>query len=387
MVAKRKTPSVTSPFLSSSLLFNVLGVDHTKDSHKQMHYSTLYIFCQYAGKLLYLIMSTMDSKIRGVNLGGWLILERWITPSVFADSTAKDESSLMQENGAAERIEQHRQTFISEADFAWLEANGVNAVRIPVGYWLFDGDPPYTACAQYLDWAMTMAEKYNLRVLIDLHGVKGSQNGKDHSGKIGESGWFKKRAYQRETIVTLRRLAERYQDSPALWGIELINEPSLGPIKYFMLLRFYRESYRELVTILRPDTRVVFSDGFVPWLFTGALRRIGGYPPVMAVHWYQFGRTRIERYFAKLARRPIDIARLQRAQPVIIGEWSGMLSHETLEDIPQSEQRRLEAVHIQRQLEAYAEAEGWFYWTYKTEGASIWSFREQVGRGVLLLER
>ena len=25
-----------------------------------------------------------DNKIRGVNLGGWLVLERWMTPSVFA---------------------------------------------------------------------------------------------------------------------------------------------------------------------------------------------------------------------------------------------------------------------------------------------------------------
>ncbi len=27
-------------------------------------------------------------KLRGVNLGGWLVLEKWITPSLFADLAA-----------------------------------------------------------------------------------------------------------------------------------------------------------------------------------------------------------------------------------------------------------------------------------------------------------
>lgn len=29
--------------------------------------------------------SKCDSKIRGVNLGGWLVLEPWITPSIFEE--------------------------------------------------------------------------------------------------------------------------------------------------------------------------------------------------------------------------------------------------------------------------------------------------------------
>lgn len=324
-------------------------------------------------------------RLRGVNLGGWLVLERWMTPSLFEGTIAQDELSFMQASGTVEQIERHRREFIQEDDFHWLAEHSINAVRIPVGYWILDGYGPFTACISYLDWAIQMAEKYDIKVLIDLHAVKGSQNGKDHSGQVGDSGWFAKSTYRRETIEVLKRLAERYKDSSAVWGVELVNEPGLGPIKYFTLRRFYRQAYRELVGVARPGTHIVFSDAFVPWLFSGILKQAGEYPPVMDIHWYQFGRTKISSYFARLAKRPSEIDRLQRRQPVIVGEWSGMLSHKTLASVPRLEQSILQRRHIEQQLVAYDGALGWFYWTYKTEDAGIWDFRTQVESGNLLL--
>jgi len=32
--------------------------------------------------------------IRGVNLGGWLVLEKWITPALFAGTSAEDKAHL-----------------------------------------------------------------------------------------------------------------------------------------------------------------------------------------------------------------------------------------------------------------------------------------------------
>ena len=32
-------------------------------------------------------------KLRGVNLGGWLVLEKWMTPSLFAGLQAEDETA------------------------------------------------------------------------------------------------------------------------------------------------------------------------------------------------------------------------------------------------------------------------------------------------------
>ena len=38
-------------------------------------------------------------KLHGVNLGGWLILEKWMTPELFNNLSAEDEFSLINELG------------------------------------------------------------------------------------------------------------------------------------------------------------------------------------------------------------------------------------------------------------------------------------------------
>src|SRR5579862_5430706 len=73
------------------------------------------------------------SKMRGVNLGGWLALEKWITPGVYAGVQAEDEYTLCQILGkekAAARLKQHRETSITAADFKWLAAHSLNAFRL-----------------------------------------------------------------------------------------------------------------------------------------------------------------------------------------------------------------------------------------------------------------
>lgn len=61
-------------------------------------------------------------KLRGVNLGGWLVLEKWMTPSVFEGLQATDETTWCAELGAAatQRLQQHWNTFITREDFVWL---------------------------------------------------------------------------------------------------------------------------------------------------------------------------------------------------------------------------------------------------------------------------
>lgn len=330
---------------------------------------------------------TKYSKIRGVNLGGWLVLEKWMTPSLFAGTKAVDEYTLMQTPGAREKIEQHRKTFIVEADFAWLQKNGVNAVRIPIGYWIFEGDDPYTPAITYLDWAIKMADKYQLKVLIDLHGLKGSQNGKDHSGRIGKNEWHRHRDYRRQSIDTLEKIARRYYDEKAVWGIELINEPKFGLVQW-KLRRFYKRAYGRLRSAARPGTVIVFHDAFTPRMLSGALSPDPNYPAVMDIHWYQFGSVwrkheKLENYLTRVWRRAWLLLKLQRKQPVIIGEWSVVLTKEALAGRVKDDAQKAFQTHGVMQLEAYEYALGWFYWTYKTEERGIWHFRSLVEDGLI----
>ena len=326
--------------------------------------------------------------LRGVNLGGWLVLERWLTPSVFDGVDAQDEYAFMQTPEARAKLHKHQREFIRESDFKWLRDNGVQAVRIPVGYWILAGDNPFVASIGRLDWAFKMAEKYNLEVLICLHGAPGSQNGRDHSGRAGKALWYKSKLHRQQTINTLEQLALRYRNSPRFWGIELLNEPRMGVFQ-LKLRSFYRQAYRSLTDKLSPGTRIVYSDAFTPHLMNAVLSG-GRHRVAMDIHWYHFAfwahkLVPLAAYWRLVWYHKWLINRLQQWQGVIVGEWSGVLSHESLARYPTPRRSAMEHQHLSRQLAAYQSADAWFYWTYKTEGNDMWNFRHLVDSGQVTL--
>lgn len=84
-------------------------------------------------------------KIKGANLGNWLVLEKWMEPDLFEDIGVEDETWLvrkMDQAALAERMKKHRDTYVTEADFAALADHGVNLARIPVPYFIFGDRPP-----------------------------------------------------------------------------------------------------------------------------------------------------------------------------------------------------------------------------------------------------
>ena len=312
-----------------------------------------------------------------------------MTPSLFEGTDAADEYTFSQQPGAAEKITQHHLTFITEEDFRWLSLHDITAVRIPIGYWRFGDAAPYVGSVERLDWAMEMAQKYGIKVLLCLHGAPGSQNGRDHSGRKGKAAWFRRRHYRAQTLAFLERLAERYKDASALWGIELLNEPKVG-LFHVKLRGFYAQAYRRLTAIVRPGTHIVFHDAFTPRLLSGALGAKKDYPVVMDVHWYQFASPwerweSLAQYFRRVARRVGLIQQLDARQPVIVGEWSVVLSGHVLKRSVGLSEDEAFYRHAQLQMGVYAQTQGWFYWTYKTESPGIWHFRSQVEEGVINL--
>ena len=65
-------------------------------------------------------------KVRGVNLGGWLVLEPWITPSIFSKEIFVDEYTFGQtlQRDAYSMLKPHWDTWITEADFAKIKSKG-----------------------------------------------------------------------------------------------------------------------------------------------------------------------------------------------------------------------------------------------------------------------
>lgn len=204
-------------------------------------------------------------KIWGVNIGGWLVLEPFICPAPFQKyyPNAVDEWTLHTlmaadtANGGLSQLEDHYKTFITEKDFAEIAGAGLNYVRIPLPYWAIevrDGEPflPKVAWTYFLK-AIKWARKYGLRINLDLHTAPGSQNGWNHSGRLGTinvllgpMGY----ANAQRLADYVRIIAEfisqpQYRDVVTMFGV--LNEPG-NAIGQDVLESYYSELYQIIRT-------------------------------------------------------------------------------------------------------------------------------------------
>ncbi|KAF7316857.1 Glycoside hydrolase family 5 protein [Mycena chlorophos] len=221
-----------------------------------------------------------STPIRGVNLGGWLVLEPWITPSIF-NNTNNDNivdeytfGQMQDAQTAQSALQAHWSTWITEDDFSAIAAAGLNHVRIPVGYWSVPlessetngstSTAPYTTGAwPYLLQALNWARQYDVHVIIDLHGAPGSQNGFDNSGqRTSNPEWFNNSANMTRTIDTLCFIVENI--GGMIDVIELLNEPAafLASDYPSVLRQFWQDGYTVVRDAVGKGIQVMIGDGF-----------------------------------------------------------------------------------------------------------------------------
>ena len=227
--------------------------------------------------------------IKGVNLGNWLVLEKWMSPHLFDGTTAEDEYYLptqLSKEVYEARMLIHRSEYITERDFAKIASIGLTHVRIPVPYFIFGDRPPFIGCIKYLDNAFAWAEKYGLKILIDLHTAPLSQNGFDNGGICGVCKWSQTPEEVGFVLNVLEKLAVRYEGRKGLFGITPINEPitepmwstmdvmnrykpvdpelaeGSGPNTLEFLRDFYAKAFDRIAPHLMEGQYVVFHDAF-----------------------------------------------------------------------------------------------------------------------------
>jgi glucan 1,3-beta-glucosidase len=203
-------------------------------------------------------------KIRGVNIGGWLTVEPFISPALFEkylknNPPPVDEWTLSvamaadTAGGGLDQLEEHYKTFITEKDFAEIAAAGLNYVRIPLPYWAIetrDNEPflAKTAWTYFLK-AIKWARKYGIRINLDFHALPGSQNGWNHSGRLGTVNVLNGPmgiANAQRSLDYIRILAEfisqpQYRDVVTMFGIT--NEPQGPTVGQEALQSFYLQAY------------------------------------------------------------------------------------------------------------------------------------------------
>ncbi|PPQ73542.1 hypothetical protein CVT24_007452 [Panaeolus cyanescens] len=206
------------------------------------------------------------NRINGVNLGGWFVLEPFISPELFQRYPgARDEWSLSlamaadPANGGLGQIEDHYKTFITEQDIANIAGAGLNWVRLPIPYWavdVYEGEPFLAKTSwKYILQALQWCRKYGLRVNLDLHTIPGSQNAFNHSGKLGQVNFLlgvmgvanAQRAMNYIRIITEFISQPEWQNVVTMFGI--MNEPLVSQIGQTALRGFYVEAYKMIRNI------------------------------------------------------------------------------------------------------------------------------------------
>lgn len=343
--------------------------------------------------------------VKGVNLGNWLVLEKWMSPALFEGTTAEDEYYLptqLSPEVYEARIKVHRSEYISERDFAVIKRVGMNLVRIPVPYFIFGDRPPFIGCIKELDKAFDWAEKYGLQVLIDLHTAPLSQNGFDNGGICGVCKWSQTPEEVAFVLDVLERLAKRYGQRENLFGITPMNEPitenmwklldvpnryravdqelakGSGPNTLEFLQGFYEKAYERIHPNIREEAFVVFHDAFElkAWKEFLTRREYQG-NVILDTHQYLMTaealgcKQTLNGYIEYIQENfAADIAEVQQYVPVVVGEWSlfnayimdsckkeGVLTPES--------KKHFYAQLANAQLAAWQEGSGYIYWNYK----------------------
>ena len=396
-------------------------------------------------------------KIRGMNLGGWLSIEPFITPSLFSGfSTSEgvvDEWTLSSKLGsttARSTIEQHYSSWVSESTFAEIQAAGFDHVRIPFSYWAvktYAGDPYVPMVSwRYLLRGIEWARKYGLRINLDLHGAPGSQNGWNHSGHQGVIGWLNgtdgdlngQRTIEIHNQLSQFFTQDRYKNIITLYG--LVNEPKMISLNTQTVMTWSQNA----ITTIRGngyDGLIVIGDGFL------GLDNWKGLLPgetnvVLDAHQYVIFNTAqiVLAHHDKInfacagwtSQAKLSMNTNTGFGPTIFGEWSqadtdcadylnnvgigsrwegtlnmvdtpgGSTSGSVLTPTcPTNNNPRCSCTQAnaasssysasyKQWLKMFAEAQmdsfeygwGWFYWTWQTESAPQWSYKDALAAGI-----
>ncbi|ORY02208.1 putative exo-beta-1,3-glucanase [Basidiobolus meristosporus CBS 931.73] len=379
------------------------------------------------------LAAPLPDKIRGVNLGGWLLIEPWITPSLFEQflgkpNAAVDEFTFCQYLGKSEAYRQlqlHWGTWVTEVDFQKLANYGLNTVRIPYGYWMVDSreDEPYVQGQYpYLRQAVNWAIKYNMHVLLDLHGAPNSQNGFDNSGRVGSIDWPKDPQNIQRTVNVLANVTAEFKNEieGGNVSIQFLNEPFGVPntgITLQVLQDFYGQAYTAIhqATGLGYQPLIVGHDGFSFFnemgQFLSTMQNT-----VLDTHIYQVFDENLLKFSQQ---QHLDMACGEKQKmgnsPIrtVVGEWSLATTDCTpwlngfqkgarydgtyLTSSPvcpgctckdegnvstfNSAYRVFLRQYAEKQMDAYEASYGWIFWNFKAENAPQWNYIQGVEEG------
>ena len=241
-------------------------------------------------------------QLRGVNLGGWFIMEKWMAP--LDSGNLIDTYSVIQKldtrfGVAAEQslINTYQQSWITTTDLDNIKNAGFNLVRVPVWWGQFyplnnTSNAAWRADAfTMLDWLVTNAAARGIYVIIDMHGVVGGQSTSDDTGYANQNTYWTDAGNQASTAFMWSQIAAHYNGNPAVAGYDLLNEP-MGAPNSAAVITAYNNLYK---TVRAADSNhLIFLEGtFGTWSWNNlpAPSQNGWTNVVYEMHEYQYNST------------------------------------------------------------------------------------------------
>ena len=236
--------------------------------------------------------------IKGVNFGNLFIAEGWMTVNSIGALKNNDGSysglnhdqtivegyeeiyqeemdAIMADRFSDEQIEAlndaYFESYCTEADFALIKDIGLNTIRLPIYYRsLLTTHDRYRLTDEQLcetdfedielqfdklDQFLEYAAKYDLKVIIDMHGVMGGQSGYEHCGTRDIDFWTNEK-YIEFMCDLWQAIAKHYATeaaelAPTILAYDLANEPTsrneigTGPLQWQVMNRLY-DAIREV---------------------------------------------------------------------------------------------------------------------------------------------
>ncbi|KAK6543587.1 hypothetical protein TWF694_000330 [Orbilia ellipsospora] len=351
--------------------------------------------------------------IRGVNLGGLFIMEPWMQWSQWSSmgcGAYQSEFDCVMNMGQAKAnaaFQNHWATWISEPDFQEMVSYGINTVRIPVGYWMLeslvyaDSEHFPQGGLPHLENILKLAKKYNLYVILDLHGAPGAQIPKNaFTGQYAPAAGFYVDYQYNRAIQFLTFLAQQIYTNPTVYGaigmIELLNEPlTYTPeVTATLITQFYPQAWkavRNYETALNiPKSKrlhIMFMDDL--W---GSGNPTANLPDTdmsaFDYHKYVKWDTSVTPTRDSYMEYSCN-ADLGCKKPLVVGEWSLSVP----DNLQESDMFRTDSADAVKWFSGWFVAQqqmyersgsGWVFWSWKsTLGDWRWSYRDAVVAGVI----
>ncbi|MEI9863402.1 MAG: cellulase family glycosylhydrolase [Limisphaerales bacterium] len=274
-------------------------------------------------------------QLRGLNLGGWFIMEKWMCPldSGNLPDTYSVITNLDSRFGVATEqnlIRAYQTNWITTNDLNNIANAGYNCVRMPIWWGNFYSITNTTTAGwrsdafTILDWLVTNCASRGIYVIIDMHGVVGGQSLSDATGRQNQNLYWTSTLNQSQTAYMWAQIAAHYKSNPAVAGYDLINEPFGAPSTAAVWA-----AYTNLYTTIRAvDTShmIIVEGTFGNWswnmLPNPAL--YGWTNIVYSMHEYQYGGS-VSQIEAGADNQVTDFRNhLSWNVPDYVGEWNNM---------------------------------------------------------------